>query len=117
MQRWKKETHPKVSGAFRLIDETGYCLFANNPKDFKRHKSSAYVTALNPTGKKGRCTFWTKKESGEGWNIVMARPGTAGNQKQKFGYMNGWGLAVLGWCKGGDCELGADRMYLTLHKK
>jgi len=31
--------------------------------------------------------------------------------------MNGWGLAVLGWCKKGDCELGADRMYLVLHKK
>jgi hypothetical protein len=67
-------------------------------------------------GRKGVCTFWNKVESGEGWNIVMARPGIKQGQG-KFSNMNGWGLAVLGWCKGGDCELGADRMYLTLHKK
>jgi len=67
-------------------------------------------------GRKGVCTFWNKVESGEGWNIVMARPGIKQGQG-KYSNMNGWGLAVLGWCKGGDCELGADRMYLTLHKK
>jgi hypothetical protein len=45
-QRWKKETHPKVSGGFRLIDETNYCLWANAPQDFKRNKASAFVTAI-----------------------------------------------------------------------
>jgi len=69
-QRWKKETHPKVPGAFRLVDETGSCLWANNPQDFKRHKKSAYVVSVK--GRKGVCTFWEKHESpnGEGWNIV-----------------------------------------------
>lgn len=46
----------------------------------------------------------------------MARPGIK-NGQGKYSNMNGWGLAVLGWCKRGDCELGADRMYLVLHKK
>ena len=45
-QRWKKETHPKVQGGFRLIDETGYCLWANAPQDFKRNKNSAFITAI-----------------------------------------------------------------------
>jgi hypothetical protein len=45
-QKWKKETHPSVPGAFRLVDETNYCLWANNPQDFKRHKSSAFVTTI-----------------------------------------------------------------------
>lgn len=115
-QRWKKETSPRVSGAFRLIDETGYCLWANAPEDFKRNKNSAFVTAIPTAGQKGKCTFWKKEASGDGWNIVMARPGTKQGQS-KYSNMNGWGLAVLGWCNGGDCELGADRMYLALHKK
>jgi len=46
----------------------------------------------------------------------MLRPGLKGGQS-KYANMNGWGLAVLGWCKGGDCELGPDQMYLALHKK
>jgi hypothetical protein len=113
-QRWKKETHPSVSGAFRLIDETGYCLWANNPSDFKRSKKSAHLVSVK--GAKGKCTFWEKKQSGDGWNIVMARPGTKNGQK-KFAEMNGWGLAVLGWCKKGECELGEDKSYLSLHSK
>ena len=113
-QRWKKETHKRAPGAFRLIDETGNCLWANAPKDFKRNKNSAYVVSVK--GRKGVCTFWEKKQSGEGWNIVMSRPGTKSGQ-DKYAFMNGWGLAVLGWCKPGDCELGPDRMYLALHSK
>lgn len=113
-QMWKKETHPKVQGAFRLVDETNYCLWASQPQDFKRNKNSAFVTAI--PGQKGKCTFWEKHQSGDGWNIVMARPGIK-NGQQKYANMNGWGLAVLGWCRGGDCELGPDRMYLAMHKK
>jgi hypothetical protein len=113
-QMWKKETHARAPGAFRLIDETGYCLWANSPQDFKRGKSSSFVVSLK--GRKGKCTFWEKKQSGDGWNIVMSRPGTK-NGQSKFANMNGWGLAVHGWCKGGDCELGPDQMYLALHKK
>lgn len=46
----------------------------------------------------------------------MLRPGTKAGQ-DKYKNMNGWGLAVLGWCGGGDCELGPDQMYLALHRK
>jgi len=113
-QKWKKETHPSVPGAFRLVDETNYCLWANNPQDFKRHKSSAFVTTI--PGQKKKCTFWELKQSGDGWNIVMARPGLKQGQG-KYSNMNGWGLMVAGWCKKGDCSLGPDQMYLVLHKK
>jgi len=104
-QKWKKETHPSVPGAFRLVDETNYCLWANNPQDFKRHKSSAFVTTI--PGQKKKCTFWELKQSGDGWNIVMARPGLKQGQG-KYSNMNGWGLMVAGWCKKGDCSLGPD---------
>lgn len=79
----------------------------------KRGKSSSFVVSVK--GAKGKCTFFEKVQKGDGWNILQARPGMNGKQKQ-FSNMNGWGLAVLGWCKGGDCELGEDKSYLVLHK-
>ena len=112
-QMWKKETHPKVPGAFRLVDEGGYCLWVNAPKEMKRSKPSSYVTAV--PDKKGKCTFFEKKQSGDGWNIVMVRPGTKSGQKDKYSYMNGWALAVHGWCKSYDCELGPDATYIVAH--
>merc|ERR1711937_630079 len=112
---WKKETHSKVPGAFRLVDETNYCLWVNDPKEMKRNKNSAYVTAV--PNKRGKCTFFEKRQSGDGWNIVIVRPGTKAGQKDKYAYMNGWALSVLGWCKSYDCELGPDQQYLVAHKK
>jgi len=43
----------------------------------------------------------------------MARQGM-GAEPGKYAYMNGWGLAVLGWKT--DKELGEDKVYLALHK-
>jgi hypothetical protein len=43
----------------------------------------------------------------------MARQGLS-TERGKYAYMNGWGLAVLGWKK--DTELGEGKVYLALHK-
>jgi hypothetical protein len=51
-------------------------LTANAPQDFKRNKISNYVTAVY--GDKGACSFWRKTPNGDGWNIVLARPGLNG---------------------------------------
>lgn len=111
-QKWKKQRHPsQPADTFRLIDQTNHCLVANNPNDFKRTKSSAYV--VSKYRQKGPCTFWTLEQAGNAWNIVMARQGLSA-EKGKYAYMNGWGLAVLGWKK--DNELGPGKIYLVLKK-
>jgi len=43
----------------------------------------------------------------------MARQGLS-TERGKYAYMNGWGLAVLGWKL--DTELGEGKVYLALHK-
>jgi len=44
----------------------------------------------------------------------MARQGLS-TESKKYSYMEGWGLAVLGWKA--DNELGPGKTYLALHKK
>jgi hypothetical protein len=46
----------------------------------------------------------------------MAKQGLS-TERGKYAYMEGWGLAVLGWNRGGDNELGEGKVYLVLHKK
>ena len=88
MERHKTQAH----NIWRLVDTTGHCLTANNPSDFKRNKISSYLTSVY--GNKKVCTFWKKQQSGDGWNIVMARPGLGAGQK-KFAFQSGWGLSIL----------------------
>lgn len=113
-QQWKLERHPsQPQNTWRLVDKTGACLNANDPQDFRRNKNSAYVVSVR--GNKGRCSFWTKVQAGNAWNIVLANKGR-GQPAGKFNYMFGWGLAVLDHMKG-DKELGPEYSYLVLHKK
>jgi len=80
-QKWMLERHKtQDKKVWRLVDTTNHCLVANNPQDFMRNKISSYVTSVY--GKKEACTFWKKVQSGDGWNIVMARPGLGAGQKK-----------------------------------
>jgi len=77
-QKWKMERHKtQANNIWRLVDTTGHCLTANAPQDFKRNKISSYVTAVY--GDKGSCSFWRKVPNGDGWNLVLARPGLKGS--------------------------------------
>lgn len=112
-QKWMLERHPKQDKKiWKLVDTTGHCLTANNPQDFKRNKISSYVTSV--VDNKKMCTFWKKQASGDGWNIVMARPGM-GAKNKKYAFQNGWGLAILN-NKKTDTELGPGTSYLVLHQ-
>ena len=112
-QKWMLERHPKQDKKiWKLVDTTGHCLTANNPQDFKRNKISSYVTSV--VDNKKMCTFWKKQASGDGWNIVMARPGM-GAKNKKYAFQNGWGLSILN-NKKTDTELGPGTSYLVLHQ-
>lgn len=112
-QKWMMERHKtQDKSIWRLVDTTGHCLTANNPQDFKRNKISSYVTSVRQ--KKKLCSFWKKQASGDGWNIVLARPGLGAGQK-KHAWMKGWGLSILN-NKKTDQELGPSTSYLVIHK-
>jgi hypothetical protein len=112
-QKFKLQRHKtQPNNVWRLVDTTGHCLAAKNPQDFKRNKLSSYVSSV--VGKPSECTFWKKQQSGDGWNLVMARPGLNGRQK-KHAFMSGWGLSILN-NKATDQEMGPTTSYLVIHK-